>query len=338
MNCFILSKNNLNDFLAALDSYELFVPIRKNGITVLAHIDDPLAIKLDLTSQPYLVKQTIFPQTESLFTFDRKKGIKAPSFETNHKSQVVFGIRSCDARGFCIIDPVFEEDYPDPYYIHKRKSTILIGLQCIEPFTNCFCTSVGGSPSSTEGLDLQFTDIGESYFVEVITQKGEEIIKVTAPFLSCPDKNQSVKKDEVKKDAEQKVKRKIDVNQLSQKIEQIFEDSVWSDLAEKCISCGICTFFCPTCYCFDIQDEIIRGKGKRLRTWDSCMYSEYTAHASGYNPRPTRMERLRNRIYHKFKQNIDRYGVSGCVGCGRCITLCPSNEDIVENIETLQRL
>jgi ferredoxin len=82
-----------------------------------------------------------------------------------------------------------------------------------------------------------------------------------------------------------------------------------------------------------MQDEpMAKKRGRRVRVWDSCMYKEYTLHASGHNPRPTRVERLKNRIYHKFKFNVDTFGTFGCVGCGRCITLCPVNEDIIENL------
>ena len=59
------------------------------------------------------------------------------------------------------------------------------------------------------------------------------------------------------------------------------------------------------------------------------MFAEYTLHASGHNPRPTRTERFRNRIYHKFKFNQVNFGALSCVGCGRCISLCPVNIDLI---------
>jgi ferredoxin len=62
------------------------------------------------------------------------------------------------------------------------------------------------------------------------------------------------------------------------------------------------------------------------------MYPEYTVHASGYNPRPARKNRLRNRFYHKFKYYPDLYNMFGCTGCGRCIRHCPVNIDIINII------
>ena len=98
----------------------------------------------------------------------------------------------------------------------------------------------------------------------------------------------------------------------------------------RCLGCGICTYVCPTCHCFDIQDELRGQDGRRVRTWDSCMYPEYTIHTSGHNPRPARMNRLRNRFYHKFKYYHDNFDVHLCVGCGRCVDNCPVNIDIIE--------
>jgi len=62
------------------------------------------------------------------------------------------------------------------------------------------------------------------------------------------------------------------------------------------------------------------------------MYPEYTLQASGYNPRPERMNRMRNRAYHKYNYCPKNYEVTACVGCGRCIDNCPVNIDIIDVI------
>jgi sulfhydrogenase subunit beta (sulfur reductase) len=63
------------------------------------------------------------------------------------------------------------------------------------------------------------------------------------------------------------------------------------------------------------------------------MFSEYTVHASGHNPRPNRKARTRNRINHKYSYYPGRFDVIACVGCGRCINLCPVNIDILDILE-----
>lgn len=338
MEKFILQKEKLIDFLKALGNYDLFAPVRKDGVTVFARVNNIDGATFDLKNQPLPPKKGMYPQTESLFTFDNKTNAMNESEMIPTKQRVIFGLRPCDARSFLILDPVFEQDYPDPYYLGKRKSTVLIGINCSEPFTNCFCTSVGGSPVSHEGLDLLIIELPTSYFFEIISPAGEMIMAETALVLSpaCPEDEKA--KDDILKAGEEKIKRSVEIKNFPEKIEKIFDNPIWKDLALKCISCGICTYTCPTCYCFDIQDELLKGGGKRQRIWDSCMFKDYTLHASGHNPRPSRAERLRNRIYHKFRQNIGKYGVAGCVGCGRCISLCPVNEDLIENLIKIKEL
>jgi len=330
-----LKQNRLKELLKTLKDFEIFAPVRRADVTFFEHLSDPEAVELDLERQPLPPKKLILPQTEVLFSFDKKGMPKEPDLRGTRKKRIVFGVRPCDARAFNILDSVYEKDWPDPYYQAKRKNTVLAGLACSTPFPNCFCTSLGGSPSSPEGLDLLFHDCGDSYLIEVLTETGQEVAKAAESLLSMPSEEEAKEKERVAAEAVRNVRRSSPMEGLSRKMEDLFESPIWAEMARKCLSCGICTYTCPTCTCFDIQDEKIKGKGKRVRVWDSCMFGEYTLHASGHNPRPTRAERLRNRMYHKFKYNVDQHGVAGCVGCGRCITLCPANEDLIENLRII---
>ena len=112
---------------------------------------------------------------------------------------------------------------------------------------------------------------------------------------------------------------------------------MWERFSDRCLSCGICTFLCPTCHCFDIQDEMEGFDGRRARMWDTCMFSEYTLHTSGHNPRPTRKERTRNRISHKYSYFPEKFDVIACVGCGRCINYCPVNIDLLDILEDVKK-
>ena len=114
-----------------------------------------------------------------------------------------------------------------------------------------------------------------------------------------------------------------------------FGDAYWQELAERCLSCHACTYACPTCRCFDVRDETVAaGSGsahiRRLRAWDSCLSPAYRRIAGGHNPRPDRAQRLRNRYYCKFCYSPLDFGTVACVGCGRCIDVCPTGVDIVE--------
>ena len=50
------------------------------------------------------------------------------------------------------------------------------------------------------------------------------------------------------------------------------------------------------------------------------------------------MNRVRNRIYHKFSYIPKNSTFFGCVGCGRCITDCPVNIDIIEIINNARKV
>jgi ferredoxin len=336
MDSFILQNEKLNDFLSSLEQYEIWAPVQEGSTTLFKVIKDFQDISLDLRNQVKISKTAVFPQTETLFTFDKNAVPKEPDLREK-KETIVFGIRPCDARSFNLLDPVFEGDFPDPYYLNRRNKAVLIGVACSEPFLNCFCTSIGGNPFSREGLDLLFTELNGSFYIEVITEKGKKIIDKTSSLCTPASTQDSKQKEQLAQASKGKIKRQIHLDGIPEKLSNIFEHPIWKQLAMTCIGCGICTYTCPTCYCFDIQDETAARKGRRLRVWDSCMFAEYTLHASGHNPRPTKRERLRNRIYHKFKFNIDNYAVAGCVGCGRCISLCPVNIDLIENLSAIKK-
>jgi ferredoxin len=114
------------------------------------------------------------------------------------------------------------------------------------------------------------------------------------------------------------------------KLEKIFTDSLWDTISQKCVGCGVCTYLCPTCYCFDVLDEAKGSQGKRIRVWDSCQFPLFTLQSSGENPRPSGKERMRQRIMHKFNYYPGNYDGVACVGCGRCVRECPVNLDIRE--------
>jgi ferredoxin len=103
----------------------------------------------------------------------------------------------------------------------------------------------------------------------------------------------------------------------------LFASPAWGKLSSRCLSCGACTYICPTCYCFAINDEPRGTSGRRVRTWDSCQFKEFLLMAGGHNPRPSKLERVRQRFMHKLNYHPQRYGKFLCVGCGRCVLACP---------------
>ena len=337
MRDLVLDKRKRTEFIHFLiRKHQIVGPVEKSGIIVFQQIKDPKEVVFDFDNSKMPAKSLCFPQTETLFRFttDEEIHLKTPK---KQQDAVLFGIRPCDAKSLTILDAVFGGDYKDHLFFSKRNNIVLIGLACVNPPSTCFCTSVNGKPDDTKGLDILLTDIGSKYYVQVVTRKGEQLIN-TYDGCTPPTADDKKKKQSISKKAREAIKRKVNTENIEQILDGIFEHPYWETIAQRCLGCGICTFLCPTCHCFDIQDEIVGKKGARVRVWDSCMYSEYTLQASGYNPRPTQMNRVRNRMYHKFSYFPKNHKVIGCVGCGRCIAECPVNIDIIEVINNAREV
>jgi len=322
-----LPKEKVGDFLAKLGKDKVFAPQTIEGSSKFAPLGGESSPDFTLSNTKVPAKNMFYPQTETLFFYNVGETAMGAPAEADEK--IIVGVRPCDARALAIVDKLFTWDPVDPYYIARRDKTTLVGFACSEPCTNCFCTSVGGGPASTEGLDALVTDLGDNYLIQALTEKGEKVCKDAGDVLVKSDDSDAQAAAKLHGDAAQMITRKVESQGVPEGLPKIWENALWKKASDACLGCGICTFLCPTCHCFDIQDEIEGLEGRRCRTWDSCMFKEYTMHTSGHNPRPSRRERTRNRINHKYSYFVEKFGVIACVGCGRCVNLCPVNIDII---------
>jgi len=333
----ILRKKDFPEWLKKLNGYSLYAPVKDGDLWNYELVSNPENINLNHSNTILSPKKIIFPQREVFLEFSTndKGRLQVKENLPEEKKTVILGVRPCDAKAVTLTDKVFDGDIIDSYYNKRRKSAFLVGLACNEPPSeNCFCLSVGGSPYSKEGLDILMTDLGNKYYIESLTEKGNELLN-SAPNLfleaTAKDKKDSEK---IHLESEKKLKRHIkDTAKIPAILKNMFDSPFWDEESMSCIRCGICTYLCPTCHCFDINDEVISTsplKGKRVRTWDTCQFPDFTMHSSGHNPRPDKASRLRQRVLHKFLYFVERYNDYMCVGCGRCVSKCPVGIDIVE--------
>ncbi|MFZ5648457.1 MAG: 4Fe-4S dicluster domain-containing protein [Bacillota bacterium] len=325
-----ISSSNLSKLLDHLArNIKLVAPVKdEEGIIMFRPVADAAQVLLDYQNSTVPPKSFFFPQTEKMFSFSySKEGVDLDSLHGQDK-RVLFGVHPCDLRSILSLDPVFGGTYNDPYYLKKRENSTIIGLACVRPSPRCFCATFGFGPGDGEGSDIMLTPAGSGYSVELLTEKGREL---------AASQNGLFEKDlpAVERQNVNTVK-KLDLDGVKEVLDDNFDLEYWDSLFEKCLGCGICTYLCPTCHCFDIFDFSAGGsEGERRRGWDSCMFGHFTLMAGGHNPRPSRKERVRNRFMHKLKYHIDRYGLAGCVGCGRCVKACPVNIDIRQIIKDL---
>jgi len=259
------------------------------------------------------IKEFVFPKQEKLYGY-RIQGNSVELIENGAKfpEQIVIAARPCDAAALPILDKVFNWDFVDEFYNRRRAATTVITLACSSFDETCFCTSVGLAPASERGSDVMLFDLGDGkYEVRCVTEKGRAL------FDGKTEKSSETTK------AVATPEKKFDPEAIRSFVNARFEDPFWQEHALACIGCGTCAFTCPTCHCFDIIDAGPSAGNARVRTWDSCQFPIFTAHASGHNPRPAQASRQRQRILHKFAIYREKFGEILCTGCGNCTRNCP---------------
>ena len=315
--------------------YPLVLPIKKANEVNYDKYSNGAEVSLFTLKTNKSPKDMFFPQTEDLMKF-KVDGQKIEIIDTRKEAQpfVVMGVKACDYKAFEVLDRVFLVDPIDTYYKTKREAGIIITLACDRPEESCFCKAFNIDASSPLG-DITTWKVDDKLFWKANTQKGKDLTeKVKDLFTEGDEKAVEKAKQEITETISKLPFSNIDVNALSKdEMLDTFKSDKWSKLSEACLGCGTCTFVCPTCQCFDIREFNANDKIMRFRCWDSCMYKDFTKTAGG-QPRPTQMQRFRQRFMHKlvyYPENND--GLYSCVGCGRCVKKCPSHLNIVKVIK-----
>ena len=273
-------------------------------------------------------KGVVFPKVERLlrYRFEGGKNISLDDVEPQAHPTVLFGLRPCEARAFHALDVVFNWDSKDKFFNARMANTTVIALSCTQADESCFCTSLGSRPDDPQGSDILLSPLNAGGFVaEVVTEKGKALVALANDAFQPLSGQADVVPPAT-------VAAAFDAKDLQQKLAAQFDSALWAEQSLRCVGCGACAFVCPTCVCFDIQDEADTKQGQRLRAWDSCGMRIFTLHASGHNPRDKQSQRWRQRVYHKFAYYPERLGTLGCVGCGKCSRACPVDMNLKQHL------
>jgi ferredoxin len=305
----------------------LVAPKKVQGILLYQPVASSKEIVWDYIRPVLSAKDAFFPATEILLNIEKHQQKIKISEANPAKEQVLFGIRPCDARGIYAMDKAFIETEPvDDAYARRRERSIIISVACTEMDETCFCTRIGYGMDDSLGSDILLKPAADGYEVHLITPKGREF----------GYKEWGISSAEPETKVQELHPQPVLANLISQEsLAAHFDDAYWQEVGQRCLSCRICAYVCPTCRCFDIRDETVStGDGtdcfERVRCWDSCMGESYRKIAGGHNPRPEKGQRIRNRIYCKLSYFSEQYDAPACTGCGRCIDSCPVNIDITE--------
>ena len=308
---YLLKKEDFPLFVRLLaKSYDVIGPAKKKGLLVFASVNS--ASELDLSKNTYYPpKQFLFPSEEEILQYRRKRsllrGIKEKISSSNQsKKQILLGVRMCDVSAIAKMDKFYSDD---PYYQERRQNTYVVALKCnAEENDNCFCSSF---VQKDEGYDLYVERVDEGFIVEVKTDKGKSLV----------DKK-------VFKASAREVTKGVPVCRKAMELKSVQAASpAWRQYSDKCLSCCACNIVCPTCTCFDIKDmpNLDLLSGVRTRIWDYCQSADYTRVAGNHIFRQGREARFRHRLLCKFQYFKENYDEITCTGCGRCITVCPTD-------------
>jgi ferredoxin len=131
--------------------------------------------------------------------------------------------------------------------------------------------------------------------------------------------------------------RTLDTEGVHDLLVQNPEHPRWGEVAGRCLSCANCTMVCPTCFCSTVEDvtDISGDHAERWQKQDSCFTMDFS-YLHGGSVRASTRSRYRQWLTHKLATWIDQFGVSGCTGCGRCITWCPVAIDLTEEVAAIR--
>ena len=336
-----IEKKELQSFVNnILKKYDVIGPKKKKSQFIFDRISSFDEIALDYTTTILPPKKFLIPQKEKLFSFNLNDNdiSEKPQIE---KKQVLFGIHTCDLNAFLLLDKIFMDENPCPRYAKRRDKLILVALTCNEPTEFCFCDSLGTGPSPSEGYDLLLTDLGNEYLIESGSKVGESLLSLTDG--KSAEASNFKKKENIIESAKSKFERKVNTQNLPGLFQKNLDHPIWKELGEKDLACAQCIHSCPTCYCFDVRDDINLNldSSTRYREWDACFLKEFAEVALEGNYRKDRSSRIRQFMGHNLgwggsEQYQLEESSTKCVGCGRCIKTCPVGIDITEVVAIIR--
>jgi len=337
MSLKFISKEAIPGWIATLSTdFRLIAPIANQEHYIFADVHEASEIELGYSTSVLPPKKAFLPQREDLIRFSIAQSKVEPIID--QRSIVLFGVHTCDLYAIHLLDEVFKRDYADQHYLARRDNAVIVSLECLEPCSEqAFCKDMG-THTLPEEFDLHLTDIGEAYAVDIGSHKGAKLLDGINNLHEPTDQDLLILSKEMSsKWSRFSYRLEADISELPSLLTVSQKSVLWDELGVKCLGCGMCTIVCPTCYCFDVIDEIDLSldTGLRYRVWDSCQLNQFATVAGGHDFRPTRAARQRHRFLRKYKYQSAAPGILGCVGCGRCASSCLVN---ISPVDVLNKL
>lgn len=353
MSKYLVSSAQINDLAHYLQkSYSLYGPQTnaQTGQVFFDKIDDLSVLDLEAEIPSMPIKEVLFPQMEKIQKHHYNSESKAVRVEKlyHEKAKALFGVRSCDLNGILCTDRFFMGgDFVDEVYLTHRKKCFIVSNTCPKAFDQCFCVCMDTGPSADEGFDLDLTKINKNqYLLRVGSPKGEEVVHALG-FALASEENIKARNTVIDKSIASFPKLAKDNKAWTSRVMNrittgFIKHEIWEYIGSQCVECGACSFVCPTCTCFNIEDSTTcdgcESTTERLRTRDSCSFEGYARMAGDHNPRAPVEDRRNKRFFCKLSYSQSKkYLRPGCVGCGRCQWVCPGDIGLPNVVEYIRR-
>ena len=339
MGAHFIQDKDFNDFVSALiKSTAVYGPVAKKHKFVFSKLASPAELRLDYDVTILPPKKLFSPPCQELVRFSERK------FEgcIDPEEKILFGVHFYDVKAIDMTDLLFREKNADWNYLAHREATTIVAsnIQTVSP--RAFWASVG-QDVKPKGHDAFLTKIAGGWVFETLTGNGEALLK-SGSFKAATAEQLAAAKaanDSVMSRCPESLGHPSKA--VAAKVRGAFKDEkLWEGFAADCFSCGSCNVVCPTCYCFDVQDNwnLDQKSGARARYWDACLTEDFAKISLGAgateNFRDSRGERFRHRFMRKAAYLNEKLGSPACVGCGRCSAACTA--DIADPVKVIDAI
>ncbi|MGL4989220.1 MAG: 4Fe-4S dicluster domain-containing protein [Cetobacterium sp.] len=250
------------------------------------------------------------------------------TIEEDDKRDILLFIHPCDIHGITRIDNTFKND---EFYQIRRKKIKFVMMECLKDgWDSCFCTALG-------------TNKSEDYSVALRVEDGKVFATFRDEFLK--DELMNVEDSpEFKFNFVEKNKIDVQIPNLESwdkmALDKIKTSKIWDEFKDRCIGCGSCNMACMTCTCMNTTEHVSEENPNvkiTKRVWNGCQLVKSKAlekETLGQIIPKRVVQRVLDKFYRpKLKESKEQI----CVGCGRCVDVCPKNISFAATINKFSK-